>query len=119
MQAAEIVGVHGIGQSRTSGEQLTRDWGKALGRGIKEFTDQPDRPPTLRMPHWTSLLAKGTDRLGPQDDPYGASMAPAEEQFVVEALGDVVGPQDLAYAEEQPLPVLGPPKLWRPGSPDC
>ncbi|REK88259.1 hypothetical protein DY245_22335 [Streptomyces inhibens] len=41
-------------------------------------------------------------------------MTPAEEQFVAEALGDVVRPQDLAYAEEQPLAVLGPPKLWPP-----
>ncbi|MGW2779521.1 hypothetical protein ACWC4C_44820 [Streptomyces olivaceoviridis] len=114
MRVAEIVGVHGIGQSRTSGAQLTRDWGKALGRGIKEFADHPDCSPTLRMPHWTSLLAKGTDRLGPQDDPYGALMTPAEEQSVADALGDVVGPQDLAYAEEQPLAVLGPPKLWPP-----
>ncbi|MGW3355360.1 hypothetical protein ACWDFL_08050 [Streptomyces bungoensis] len=114
MWAAEIVGVHGIGQSRTSGQQLTRDWGKALERGIKEVTDQLEHPPTLRMPHWTSLLARGTDRLGPQDDPYSASMTPAEEQFIAEALGDVVGPQDLAYAEEQPLAVLGPPKLWPP-----
>ncbi|MFC1408170.1 hypothetical protein ACEZCY_02610 [Streptacidiphilus sp. N1-12] len=114
MRAAEIVGVHGIGQSGTSEEQLTRDWRKALGRGIAEFTDLSGFPIALRVPHWTSLLVKGVDHLGPQDDPYGESMTPEEEQFVAEALGDIVGPQDLAYAEEQPLAVLGPPKLWSP-----
>ncbi|MEV5528989.1 hypothetical protein [Streptomyces prunicolor] len=91
----EIVGVHGMERSRTSGEQLTRDRGKALERGIKEFTARPDRPPTLRTPHWTSLLAKGTDRLGAQNDPYSASMTPAEEQFVAEAHNACTAPREL------------------------
>ena len=74
---------------------MTRDRGKALERGIKEFTDRPDRPPTLRTPHWTSLLAKGTDRLGPQNDPHSASMTPAEEQFVAESHNACTAPREL------------------------
>ncbi|MFD7026466.1 hypothetical protein ACFWAR_00280 [Streptomyces sp. NPDC059917] len=116
MQAAQIVGVHGIRQSKTSGRQLTEDWGKALRRGIKEFTDRPDDAFTLQVPHWTSLLATGTDRLGPADDRFGESapMTPGEEEFVAEALRDLVRPEDLAFAEEQPLATLGLPKLCSP-----
>ncbi|MEV6575720.1 hypothetical protein [Streptomyces sp. NPDC051577] len=114
MQAAQIIGVHGIGQSKTSRQQLTDDWGKALRRGIKQFTACPGYSPTLQMPHWTSLLAKGMDRLGPEDDPYGESvpMAPGEEEFITDALADMVRPEDLAFADDQPLATLGQPKLW-------
>ncbi|MFK0043920.1 hypothetical protein ACIQU4_07405 [Streptomyces sp. NPDC090741] len=116
MQAVQIVGVHGIGQAGSSRRQLTEDWGKALQRGIKEFTGRPGQTPTLHMPHWTPLVIKGTDRLGPEDDPFGESvlMAAEEEEFVADALRDVVRPEDLAFAEEQTLATLGPPKLWSP-----
>ncbi|WP_327250943.1 hypothetical protein [Streptomyces sp. NBC_01244] len=95
---------------------MTEDWGKALQRGIKEFTDRPGQTPTLHMPHWTPLVIKGTDRLGPEDDPFGESvlMASEEEEFVADALRDAVRPEDLAFAEEQALATLGPPKLWSP-----
>ncbi len=42
----------------------------------------------------------GTNRWGPRDDLYGASTIPAGEQLIAVTLGDVVGPQTLAYAEE-------------------
>lgn len=56
MRAAEIVGVHGMEQSRA------------------------------------------TDRLGPQNDPYSASMTPAEEQFVAEAHNACTAPRELPGA---------------------
>lgn len=116
VQASQVVGVHGIWQSKTSRRQLTDDWGKALRRGIKQFTDRGDHAPALQMPHWTSLLAKGTDRLGPEDDLFGESapMTSEEEEFIADSLREMVRPEDLAFAAEQPLATLGPPKLWSP-----
>ncbi|MFF3214941.1 hypothetical protein ACFYYB_30415 [Streptomyces sp. NPDC002886] len=41
-------------------------------------------------------------------------MEPSEEDFVAEAFADLVRPEDVAFAENQPLATLGLPKLWSP-----
>ncbi|MFI1758676.1 hypothetical protein [Streptomyces sp. NPDC020571] len=116
METVQVVGVHGIGQSRTSGHRLTADWSRALQRGIDSLPGIAACSASLVVPHWTALLARGADRLGPEDDLFGESvpMEPAEENFVAEAFADLVGPEDVAFAETQPLATLGPPKLWSP-----
>ncbi|WP_308013504.1 hypothetical protein [Streptomyces beigongshangae] len=116
MQTVRVVGVHGIGQSKTSQHQLTADWGRALKRGIDSLPDVTACVASLEVPHWTALLARGTDRLGPEDDIFGESvpMDPAEEEFVAEVFADLVRPEDVVFAETQPLATLGPPKLWSP-----
>ncbi|WP_248870731.1 hypothetical protein [Streptomyces sp. HNA39] len=116
MQTVRVVGVHGIGQSKTSQHQLTADWGRALKRGIDSLPDVTACVASLEVPHWTALMARGTDRLGPEDDLFGESvpMDPAEEEFVAEVFADLVRPEDVVFAETQPLATLGPPKLWSP-----
>ncbi|MFK0279890.1 hypothetical protein ACIQVL_05360 [Streptomyces sp. NPDC090499] len=116
MQTVQVVGVHGIGQSKTSQHQLTVDWGRALQRGIDSLPDVAACAASLEVPHWTALLAKGTDRLGPEDDLFSDSvpMEPAEEEFVAEALAELVRPEDVAFADALPLATLGLPKLWSP-----
>ncbi|MEU5485448.1 hypothetical protein [Streptomyces mirabilis] len=63
-----IVGVHGIKQGRTSQRELIKDWNKALNRGITALHGQdavrtdPRLTPTLEIPHWSSLLARGAER---------------------------------------------------------
>jgi len=116
VQTVRVVGVHGIGQSKTSQHQLTVDWGRALQRGIDSLPNSAACTASLEVPHWTALLARGTDRLGPEDDLFGESvpMEPAEEEFVAEVFADLVRPEDVVFAETQPLATLGPPKLWSP-----
>ncbi|MFE0448130.1 hypothetical protein [Streptomyces fungicidicus] len=116
MQTIPVVGVHGIGQSKTSQHRLTADWGRALQRGLDSLPDIAPCGTSLEVPHWTALLARGTDRLGPEDDLFGESvpMEPSEEEFVAEAFADLVRPEDEAFAETQPMATLGLPKLWSP-----
>lgn len=116
MRTIPVVGVHGIGQSKTSQHQLTADWGRALQRGIDSLPDVAACGTSLEVPHWTALLARGADRLGPEDDLFGESvpMEPTEEEFVAEAFADLVRPEDVAFAEIQPMATLGLPKLWSP-----
>lgn len=116
MQTIPVVGVHGIGQSKTSQHQLTADWGRALQRGIDSLPDVAACGTSLEVPHWTALLARGTDCLGPEDDLFGESvpMELTEEEFVAEAFADLVRPEDVAFAETQPMATLGLPKLWSP-----
>ncbi|WP_405749066.1 lipase family protein [Streptomyces sp. NBC_00012] len=109
-----IVGVHGIRQSKTSKSRLTAEWCKAINRGLGAL-GQPVIPTTaLELPHWTSLLARGADRLGPEDDPFDAAvpLSESEAEFVVGALEEVVHQEDLARVQELPLQTLGPPQLW-------
>lgn len=115
-----IVGVHGIKQGRTSQRELIKDWNKALNRGITALhgkdavrTD-PRLTPTLEIPHWSSLLARGADRLGPSDffPDDSTAFTADEEAFIVEALDDLLTPQERALAEELDPTTLGPPKLW-------
>ncbi|MEU0358919.1 endopeptidase [Streptomyces cyaneofuscatus] len=116
MQIVRVVGVHGIGQSKTSRQRLILDWRRALRRGIDSLPDGVACATSLEVPHWTALLAKGTDRLGPEDDLFDESvpMEPAEEEFLAEVFADLVRPEDVAFAETQPVTTLGPPKMWSP-----
>jgi hypothetical protein len=116
MQIVQVVGVHGIGQSKTSRQRLILDWGRALRRGIDSLSDGAAWSTSLEVPHWTALLAKGTDRLGPEDDLFGESvpMGPSEEAFVAEVFADLVRPEDVAFAQAQPVATLGLPKMWSP-----
>ncbi|MGC9442502.1 hypothetical protein [Streptomyces sp. WG5] len=116
METVQVVGVHGIGQSKTSGHRLTADWSRALQRGIDSLPDIAACAVSLVVPHWTALLARGTDRLGPEDDLFSQSvpMEAAEEDFVAEAFTDLVRSEDVAFAETRPLATLGLPKLWSP-----
>lgn len=120
VEQQHVVGVHGIKQGRTSQRELLKDWGKALKRGITALhgadavrTD-PRLTPTLEMPHWSSLLARGADRLGPSDffPDDSTAFTDDEEAFIVEALDDLLTPQERAIAEELDVTTLGPPKLW-------
>ncbi|MDX2549054.1 endopeptidase [Streptomyces sp. WI04-05B] len=115
-----IVGVHGIKQGRTSQRELIKDWNKALNRGITALHGQdavrtdPRLTPTLEIPHWSSLLARGADRLGPSDffPDDSTALTADEEAFIVEALDDLLTPQERALAAELDPTTLGPPKLW-------
>ncbi|MFF7192239.1 alpha/beta fold hydrolase [Streptomyces sp. NPDC008079] len=109
-----IVGVHGIGQSRTSKEQLTRDWSGALDRGLGAAGAPTLSPGTLELPHWTRLLARPGKHLGPDDDPFDSEvpLGDGEADFVTRALEDVVPREDLDRIGESESQTLGPPQLW-------
>jgi len=109
-----IVGVHGIWQSRTSKSRLTADWCKAINRGLDALGQPGVHTSALELPHWTGLLARGADRLGPEDDPFDAAVPLSEEEaeFVARALEDVCHQEDLARVKELELQTLGFPKLW-------
>ncbi|MFJ7096258.1 hypothetical protein ACIQWL_39450 [Streptomyces mirabilis] len=109
-----IVGVHGIRHTRTSKAQLTDDWSRALNGGLGEL-DMPDLPAgALELPHWTGLLARGANHLGPEEDLFDASVPLNEEEadFVATALEEVVRQEDLARVQELGLQTLGLPQLW-------
>ncbi|MFD5469489.1 hypothetical protein [Streptomyces sp. NPDC127105] len=111
---ARIVGVHGIRQSRTSKEQLTNDWSRALNRGLGEL-GRPDLPANaLELPHWTGLLARGANHLGAEEDRFGAAVPLSEEEadFVATALEEVVRQEDLDRIQQRELQTLGLPQLW-------
>ncbi|WP_405504651.1 endopeptidase [Streptomyces anulatus] len=120
MEQQHIVGVHGIKQGRTSQRELIKDWDKALNRGITALHGQgavgtnPLLTPTLEIPHWSSLLARGADRLGPSDlfPNDSTALTADEEAFIVEALDDLLTLQERALAAELDPTTLGPPKLW-------
>ncbi|MEU1352132.1 endopeptidase [Streptomyces sp. NPDC005795] len=119
MEQQHIVGVHGIKQGRTSRRELIKDWNKALNRGITALHGQdvvrsdPRLIPTLEIPHWSSLLARGADRLGPSDffPDDSTALTADEEAFIVEAMDDLLTPQERALAEELDPTTLGLPKL--------
>lgn len=111
---ARIVGVHGIRQSMTSQAQLTDDWSRALNRGLSEL-GRPSLPAgALELPHWTGLLARGANHLGPEEDPFDAAAPLSEEEadFVATALEEVVRQEDLALVQQLGLQTLGLPQLW-------
>lgn len=120
VEQQHVVGVHGIKQGRKSQRELIKDWNKALNRGItalhgKDAARTDSRLiPTLGIPHWSSILARGADRLGPSglfpDD--STAFTADEEAFIVEALDDLLTPQEQALAQELDPTTLGPPKLW-------
>lgn len=110
-----IVGVHGIGQSRTSKSRLTAEWCKAINRGLCEL----GRPSLmtvdgLELPYWTGLLARGAGRLGPEEDLFSSEVPLSEEEaeFVAGALEEVVGREDLDRVQEADCQTLGVPQLW-------
>ncbi|MFD8915665.1 hypothetical protein [Streptomyces sp. NPDC059575] len=93
---------------------MTAEWGKAINRGL-HAVQRPQMPTgDLELPHWTGLLARGADRLGPEDDPFDVSVPLTEEEseFVAAALEDVVGQESLERVEEGELQTLGLPRLW-------
>ncbi|MGW9429397.1 hypothetical protein ACWHA1_15765 [Streptomyces decoyicus] len=109
-----IVGVHGIRQSRTSKAQLTRDWSRALNRGLGELGLPQLSGGALELPHWTGLLARGANHLGPVDDVFdpAAPLTEEEADFAAQALEDVVRDEDLACVQRLELQTLGLPQLW-------
>ncbi|WP_241911498.1 lipase family protein [Streptomyces sp. DH-12] len=111
---ARIVGVHGIRQSRTSKEQLTNDWSRALNRGLGELGRPDLSADALELPHWTGLLARGANHLGPEEDRFDVAVPLSEEEvdFAATALEEVVRQEDLARVQQLELQTLGLPQLW-------
>jgi hypothetical protein len=68
----------------------------------------------LEVPHWASLLARGTHRLGPEEDLLDVSV-PLEEgetEFLIDAFVDILGQEGADHALEAADHTLGPPRLW-------
>lgn len=109
-----IVGVHGIGQSRVPRSLLRDKWWNALTDGLGPGHDWE---PELVVPHWAPLVPRGAHRLGPEDDPFDPSvpLAEGEEEFLVAACEDILGPESAAHALETPALTLGLPRLWPTG----
>ncbi|MFE1907374.1 endopeptidase [Streptomyces gardneri] len=119
MERQHVLGVHGIGQGKTSQRELTKSWRDALDRGVERLhgraTDTKNSmlAPTLRVPHWSSLLVESSDRLSTRDvlpddaTPFTAD----EEDFVVQALDDLLDPAERAYAAQVDPTTLGVIKL--------
>jgi hypothetical protein len=77
-----LLGLHGIWQRRTSAERLSRDWSRALLRGLaaKEYAGEQ---PKVVVPHIAPLLTDAHSRLGAEDSVAGLDDAPlAERKFV-------------------------------------
>ncbi|MEU3232059.1 hypothetical protein ACIQFP_09410 [Nocardiopsis alba] len=108
-----IVGVHGIGQGRTSPERLSKKWMKALQRGTRELAAPDDSPIDLVVPHWAPHLKEHAQRLEAGDDPFGMSEPMNEEEasFIAQTCEDTLDPQVLAYADRLPEDTLGVPGL--------
>ncbi|MEU0786828.1 endopeptidase [Streptomyces sp. NPDC006173] len=99
----------------TSQRELTKSWRDALERGVNELQSpialSADKAPvpTLRVPHWSALLADDDGRLSTREGlpgettPYTAD----EETFVVQALDDLLTPQERADAEHVDPTTLG------------
>ncbi|MFB7998786.1 endopeptidase [Streptomyces sp. NPDC056002] len=115
MEQQHVLGVHGIKQGMTSQRELTKSWRDALERGVNQL-QSPTVPlaeralvPTLRVPHWSALLADDDGRLSTQEGlpdettPYTAD----EESFVVQALDDLLTPQERAQAAHVDPTTLG------------
>jgi hypothetical protein len=114
MSVTRIVGVHGIRQSRTSKARLTKDWTRAIDRGLDGLGEPALPPDTLELPHWTSLLSRGADHLGPEDDPFdpAAELTDEEIGFVEAALREVVREEDVADVARLGDHTLGLPQIW-------
>lgn len=121
MDQQYVVGVHGIKQGNVSQARLQRDWDRALARGVDALrktaspgAGRPIMAPVLSVPHWSRLLSRGVNRLGPVHRPLDDAVPfdADEEAFVVEAMDELLRPEDLAYAQQLDLSTLGPPKLW-------
>ncbi|MET8965225.1 hypothetical protein ABZX69_38145 [Streptomyces sp. NPDC004074] len=111
---ARIVGVHGIRQSKTSKAQLTSDWSRALNRGLGEL-GRPDLPAgALELPHWTGLLARAANHLGPEENRFDAAVPLSREEvdFAAAALEEVVRQEDLDSVQQLELQTLGLPQIW-------
>ncbi|ULR47854.1 endopeptidase [Streptomyces deccanensis] len=117
-----VLGVHGIRQGKTSQRELAKSWRDALERGVEqlhgsEALNAKSTHPTLQLPHWATLLAEDTGRLStrhvlPDDEtPFTA----AEEEFIVQALDDLLTPEERAYADQVDPTTLGmvkvPPRI--------
>ncbi|MEU6260422.1 hypothetical protein [Streptomyces sp. NPDC047043] len=111
-----IVGVHGIRQSGTSKRQLTEDWSGALDDGLGELGMPVLSSDALELPHWTGLLQRGANDLGPEKDRFDASvpLSQGEVDFVAGALEEVVRQEDLDRIQQVELQTLGLPQLWPP-----
>ncbi|MEU7576763.1 hypothetical protein AB0B50_04070 [Streptomyces sp. NPDC041068] len=109
-----IVGIHGIWQAKMSQSRLTGEWRKAIHRGLDGVGELHDCGPALDVPHWSSLLARGADRLGAGDDPFDAAVPLREEEveFASGALEEILGPDDVARSQELSVQTLGLPQLW-------
>ncbi|MGA5605120.1 endopeptidase [Streptomyces griseoincarnatus] len=117
-----VLGVHGIRQGKTSQRELAKSWRDALERGVEQLHSldalkEKSIHPTLQVPHWAALLAEDTGRLStghalPDDEtPFTA----AEEEFIVQALDDLLTPAERAYASQVDPTTLGmvkvPPRI--------
>ncbi|MFF6954947.1 endopeptidase [Streptomyces sp. NPDC008317] len=120
MDQQYVVGVHGIRQGKVSQQRLLKDWNRALARGVDALRSAAGldaaaiMTPVLDVPQWSRLLSREANRLGPADGLVDDSVPfdVDEEAFVVEAMDELLRPEDLAYARELDLTTLGPPKLW-------
>ncbi|PNV30886.1 hypothetical protein C1708_33295 [Streptomyces sp. DH-12] len=68
----------------------------------------------LELPHWTGLLARGANHLGPEEDRFDVAVPLSEEEvdFAATALEEVVRQEDLARVQQLELQTLGLPQLW-------
>lgn len=119
-----VLGVHGIGQGKTSQRELTKSWRDALQRGVQRLhgdalTAKSVLVPTVQVPHWSALLSNDSGELSTRDvlpddsTPFTAD----EEAFVVQALDDLLTPEERAYAAQVDSTTLGiikvPPSITR------
>jgi hypothetical protein len=110
-----VLGVHGIGQAKTSQRELTKSWRDALERGVKLLHGgatpmAKSMPvPVLEVPHWSALLADDEGGLSTREAFPGDAtpFTAAEEAFIVQALDDLLTPQERAYAAQVDPTTLG------------
>ncbi|MGW0875267.1 endopeptidase [Streptomyces sp. NPDC002740] len=125
MGQQHVLGVHGIGQGKTSQRELTKSWRDALDRGVNLLhggatpTAEDMSAPLLKVPHWSALLVDDGGGLSTREAfPDDATPFTADEEaFVVQALDDLLTPQERAYAAQVDPTTLGlvkvPPSITR------
>ncbi|MFJ6438823.1 endopeptidase [Streptomyces sp. NPDC091416] len=119
MGQQHVLGVHGIGQGKTSQRQLTKSWRDALDRGVKLLhggaTPMAEGmlAPVLKVPHWSALLVDDGGGLSTREAfPDEATPFTADEEaFIVQALDDLLTPKERAYAAQVDPTTLGLPKV--------
>lgn len=85
----EIVGVHGIGQSRSNAQSLTSQWSRAVQLGLRAAS--PDVAlPRLLVPHLSPLLTAPSDILGPGDEDDLTTLSTEETAFIESGLADLL-----------------------------
>ncbi len=100
---AELVGVHGIAKHQLGRHQLVSSWAPALADGLERAVGMRIRVPELDVAFYGDLFLPGDGGTTKSGDAREVLDGLSAEELaeVTAALGDAVGPADVAAAEQE------------------